>query len=195
MRYKITDQNRLHFLTFTMVDWVDLFTRQVYCEMVLDSLRFCQKEKELGVFAYVIMPSHLHLLLQTENPKGLSYIIQNFKSFTAKQILEYLQNKDKPESRRDWLLNRFAFNARKNKTNSGFQIWQRDNHPVILYSPRAIRTNLAYIHNNPVKARIVNQADHYCYSSASNYVSGKGLLEVSILEDIWDDTGYIDMGY
>ncbi len=194
MRYKILDQNGLNFLTFTIVEWIDLFTRPVYCDILLDSLRFCQKEKGLLLHAYVIMPSHIHLIASTDEPTGLSSIIQNFKSFTAKQILAYLQDSSRPESRRDWLLNHFAFNARKNRTGRQHQVWQRDNHPIILYSPRVIRQKLGYIHDNPVAAKIVAQPEHYLFSSASNYIDGSGLLDVLILDDIWNDTGYIHTG-
>jgi len=84
MRYKILQPNRLNFLTLTIVDWIDLFTRATYSEIILDSLRFCQQNKELVVYAYVIMPSHLHLIVSTDHPNGLAPIIQSFKSYTAK---------------------------------------------------------------------------------------------------------------
>ena len=124
-------------------------------ELPLNSLRFCQKEKGLNVCAYVIMPSHIHLLVQTDNSSGLSPVIQSLKSFTAKEILKYLKDKSQPESRREWILNRFAFNARKNKSHGEYKVWKRDNHPVILYTPKAIRKNLDYIHLNPVAAGFV----------------------------------------
>ncbi len=194
MNYKIFDQHGLNFLTITLVDWIDLFTRQAYCKIIIDSLAFCQKEKGLNIHAFVIMPSHLHLILQTDNPKGLSHIIQRFKSYTAKAILRYINDYSKIESRRSWLLRRFEFNAAKNKRNSKYQVWQKDNHPIILYSPRAIRINLNYIHNNPVNAGFVNKPEYFRLSSASNYRYGKGLLKVSILEDIGFDIGYIYLG-
>jgi len=169
MRYKILEQNGLNFLTLTVVEWIDLFTRLDYCDILLDSLRFCQKEKGLLIFGYVIMPSHLHIIARTEATTGLSPIIQSLKSFTANQILKYLRDKSKPESRREWLLNHFAFNARKNKNHSQHQVWQRGNHPIALYSPRVIRQKLGYVHDNPVNAKIVAKPEHYLLSSASNY--------------------------
>jgi len=192
MNYKIQDQNGLYFLTFTLVDWVDLFTRPIYAEIILDSLKYCQKEKDLMVHAYVIMPSHLHLILSTSNEKGLSQIIQSFKSYTAKAIIRYLEDLSKVESRRYWILRRFEFNARTNKRDSKYQIWRRDNHPVILFSPKAIRTNLNYIHNNPIVSGFVESEEHYRYSSASNYTTGSGLIDVDILDDIYIDVGYIN---
>ncbi|MEM0995033.1 MAG: transposase [Bacteroidota bacterium] len=195
MRYKILDQNGLNFLTLTVVEWIDLFTRPVYSDMLIDSLRYCIKEKDLILFAYVIMPSHLHMIARTDNTTGLSPILQSFKSFTANQILKYLKNKDQAESRREWLLNHFAFNTRRNKNHSQYQIWQRDNHPIALYSPKVIRQKLDYTHYNPVHGKIVAAPEHYLYSSASNYLNGTGLLEVSILEDIFgSDVGYVHVG-
>lgn len=194
MRYKILDQNGLNFLTFTVVEWIDLFSRRVYKDIIIDSLRHCQQEKGLVVFGYVIMSNHVHAILHTEEPAGLSWIIQRFKSYTASQILKYIKDKRNPESRRDWLLNHFAFNARKNRTHSQHQIWQRDNHPIILYTPKVIRQKLVYIHDNPVRAGIVARPEHYLYSSAANYLGQPGLLEVALLDDIWNDVGFIDTG-
>ena len=194
MRYKILDQNGLNYLTLTIVEWIDLFTRPVYKDIIIDSLKYCQEHKKLKVHAYVIMSNHLHLILSTQEEKGLSSILRSFKSHTAKQILKYLQDKTQPESRREWLLRHFEFNARKQKTHSQFQIWQRDNHPVILYSSKVIRQKLIYIHNNPVRAKIVAEPTHYIYSSASNYANGKSLLDVNILDLFDAEIGYVHMG-
>lgn len=194
MRRKILDQNGLNFLTFTIVEWIDLFTRPVYKDIVIDSLKFCQEKKGLELYAYVIMPSHIHLIAKTENTRGLSPIIQSFKSFTAKRFLDYIKDHQQPESRREWLLNHFAFNARKNKTHSIYQIWQANNHPTSLISPKVTRQKLSYIHQNPVAAKMVALAEQYLYSSASNYVDGTGLLNVLILDNIWNEVGYIHTG-
>ena len=97
MRYKILDQNGLNYLTLTIVEWIDLFTRPVYKDIIIDSLKYCQEHKELKIHAYVIMSNHLHLILSTEASAGLSSILRSFKSHTAKQILKYLQDKTQPE--------------------------------------------------------------------------------------------------
>lgn len=195
MRYKVLDQNGLNFLTLTIVEWIDIFTRPVYKDIIIDSLRFCQENKGLLVFGYVIMSNHLHLIARAEEEAtGLSNILQSFKRHTARQFLIYMQNPKNPESRRKWMLNHFAFNARKNRTNSQHQVWQRDNHPFALYTPRLIRQKLAYLHYNPVRAKIVTEPEDYLHSSASNYVRGEGLLDVIVMEDIWNEEGYIDLG-
>ncbi|MEM1328089.1 MAG: transposase [Bacteroidota bacterium] len=179
----------------TIVEFADVFTRPVYKDMIIDRLRYCQKEKGLIVFAYAIMSNHIHLIVRTDRKTGLSPILQSFKSFTANQILKYLKDKKQPESRRERLLDTFAFHARKNKTHSQYQVWQRDNHPIELYSPKVIRQKLDYIHLNPCVAKIVSEPEHYLYSSASNYKDGTGVLEVTLLEDIFgSDIGYVYMG-
>jgi len=194
MRYKILDQNGLYYLTFTIVEWIDLFTRSVYKDIIVESLAFCQREKGLRVHAFVIMSNHVHAILSTESEAGLSPIISSFKSFTAKAFLKYLKDDKNPESRREWLLNHFAFNARKNKTKSRYQIWQPSNHPILLYSPKVIRQKVGYIHLNPVVLGIVERAEDYVYSSASNYAKdGEGVLSVDILDMLWNDVGWISI--
>lgn len=191
MRYKILDQEGIHFLTFTIVEWIDLFTRQVYADLFLEGLKYCQAHKSLNVYAYVIMSSHIHLIVQAPENGNLSKIIQSLKSYTAKRFLDHIQDYNQAESRRDWLLNHFAFNARKNRTRSPHQVWKKGNHPFLLHSPQMIRQKLNYIHQNPIVLGIVNRPEHYRYSSAANYENKEGALAVTVLDDIWDDIGYI----
>ncbi len=56
-RYKIRDESGLYFVTFTVIGWVDLFVRNAYRDCIIDSLKYCQKEKGLIVHAFVIMTS------------------------------------------------------------------------------------------------------------------------------------------
>ena len=189
MARQITDQYGLHFLTLTLVDWIDLFTRHVYCDLFLETLAFCQKEKGLKVHAFVIMPSHVHLLVHATGNTPLSSIMKSIKSYSANLFLNYIQDAQQVESRREWLIKYLAFQARKNKRNSKHQIWMRGHYPVLLYSPAFIRQKLNYIHQNPVEARIVNDPIHYVYSSAANYETGDGIFKVDFLEDIENNTG------
>lgn len=90
--HKIINQNALHFLTFTVVGWVDVFSRDKYREIIIDSLIYCQKEKGLIINAYVIMSNHVHLICYTKEPFQLSDFIRDFKKFTSKSILESIQS-------------------------------------------------------------------------------------------------------
>ena len=105
--YFITDQNAVYFLTFTVTDWVDVFTRKEYKVEIVDSLNYCIKNKGLVLYAWCLMTNHLHLVCQANEGFKLSEIIRDIKKFTSKSILKLIQ--EIPESRRDWLLNRFEF--------------------------------------------------------------------------------------
>ena len=110
-RYSIRNPEGMFFITSTIIGWVDVFTRKDYRDVVIDSLKYCQKEKGLIVYAYVIMSSHIHLLIGSKAGYNLTDTIRDFKKFTAKQIIKLI--KEIPESRREWLLNKFRFEANR----------------------------------------------------------------------------------
>jgi REP-associated tyrosine transposase len=60
--YKIRNQAGIHFITFAVTEWIDVFSRKLYRDIVLDSIRHCQAEKGLLVHAWCIMSNHLHLV-------------------------------------------------------------------------------------------------------------------------------------
>jgi REP element-mobilizing transposase RayT len=64
--YRISEQDAAYFLTFQIVGWVDIFTRKIYKDIVIESLSYCQQQKGLLLYAYVIMSNHIHLLVQSE---------------------------------------------------------------------------------------------------------------------------------
>ena len=173
--YKIRDQTLPHFITATVVDWVDVFTRKNYRDIVIECLDFCIREKGMVLFGYVIMSNHIHMVVQSNNGE-LSNLIRDFKKFTATKILEKIQSE--PESRREWILERFKLAAESHTRNKNYQFWKYGNHPEEIYSNTFMWSKLDYIHLNPVRAGIVEKASHYIYSSASNYVSDNGLLKI-----------------
>jgi REP element-mobilizing transposase RayT len=177
--YQIKDQEGLYYLTFQVVDWVDLFTRQAYRDIVIDSFNYSIENKCFQLFAYVIMSNHIHLIAHSSEGK-LSDTIRDIKKFTSKKIIETIQTI--PESRREWLLNRFEFKARQNTRNKNFQVWTHENHAIYLYSPDFTIEKLNYLHQNPVRAGIVVNAEDYLYSSARNYAELDSLIEVELLD-------------
>ncbi|MBN1187178.1 MAG: transposase [Bacteroidales bacterium] len=133
---KINDQSKAYYLTLTIVEWIDIFTRKVYRDIVIDSLKYCQKEKGLELFAYVIMSNHIHMFCRSAFD-DLSGLIRDFKKFTSSEIINTIS--DKEESRSDWLSNVFKFEATKHKRNSKYQIWQQNNYPEEVYSNKFIK--------------------------------------------------------
>ena len=173
--YQINDQSTAHFITATVVDWVDVFSRKIYKDILIDSLDFCIRNKGMILYGYVIMTNHVHLVIQSENGK-LSDLIRDFNKFTARNILDTIALD--AESRKDWMLKRFEFACKSHTRNEKYQFWKYGNHPEEVYSEKFLWQKLDYIHLNPVRAGIVEKASNYLYSSASNYVNGKGLLEI-----------------
>ena len=172
------ESNSIYFLTLTVVDWVDTFTREEYRQIIIDSLKYCQKEKGLEIYCWCLMSNHLHLIAAgKENGQyTLSDILRDFKKFTSKAIVQMI--KDIPESRRKWLLDRFEFAGRYNKKIEFYKFWQDGNEPKDVYSAEFLQQKIEYIHNNPVRAGWVNEPQHYKYSSAIDYAGDKGLIEV-----------------
>jgi REP element-mobilizing transposase RayT len=154
-----------YFLTITVVGWIDVFTRRIYCEKVVESLKYCVQNKGLDIFAYVIMPSHIHLVARSL--KGnLNEIIRDFKSYTAKELIKIVQSSP-DESRKDWLVHMFRYHANFQKQNADYMFWQKTNHPIELNYPRIVDQKVDYIHNNPVVAGHVTEAQAWYFSSAN----------------------------
>lgn len=198
-KYKIRDQHGLNYLTCTVCGWIDLFNRAEYRDILLENLKFCRDNKGLQVWAYVIMSNHIHLIVSTKKPFKLEAVMRDFKSYSARRIIDLVLDPNFPESRQEWLLHMFRYFARHHHGGAQqHQIWQADNHPIELFSEKVTLQKLQYIHNNPVRAKMVRNPEDWMYSSASNYACGDGVFETDLLwsgfaEDGWfyGDTGLV----
>jgi putative transposase len=176
--YTIQDQSAPHYLTFQVIDWVDIFSRKIYRDIIIDSMKFCRSKMGLEIYAYVIMTNHVHVIWRASND-NLSVVIREFKKFTGRTIIDSIQNE--PESRQYWMLKRFEFAAMRNVRNSCHQFWTHENHPVELYSNKFIEQKFNYIHANPVRAGWVEKPEDYLYSSARNYANENNLMEIDLI--------------
>ena len=183
--YRITNQQGIHFVTFTTVGWVDVFTRKECKDIIIEALKYSIANRGLLIYAYVVMSNHLHLAIAAaKNSKGLSAFIRDFKKFTSKEILKWLKTSHK-ESRRAWMLPIFRDFGRANIRNKHYQVWQQHNHPIELKYSSWVTQKVNYIHNNPVKAAIVDRPEDYLYSSARNYAGRKDyILEVELIASL-----------
>lgn len=178
-KYKFLDPAGMYFVTSTIVGWADVFTRPEMKHVVIESLRYCQRNKGLLIHGWCLMPSHLHMMISTVK-EPLENIMRDFKKFTSREIAKWAD--DAYESRREWLVPLFREEADRLKRVKGFKVWQDGNHPIWLHKPRFIRQKLDYIHDNPVVEEIVGEADHYLYSSAGDYFgTRKGYLEIDFI--------------
>jgi REP element-mobilizing transposase RayT len=177
--YTIKDQHAIHFVTFTVVQWADVFSRHLYSDIFLDSIRFCQETKNLKVHAWCIMSNHVHLICSSSEPNKLSDTIRDVKGYSSKQIIKAIQENEK-ESRKGWLLWLFSSAGEHNKRNKNYQFWQHTNHPIACSTTQILKSRMDYVHLNPVRANIVTKAEDYYYSSALDYYKGDHLGQLKI---------------
>jgi putative transposase len=175
-RYKIADQHAVYFLTFTVVEWIDIFSRKEYKYIIVDALNYCISNKGLNVYAWVLMSNHLHLIAKAQENHSLSDIIRDFKKFTSKEIVRTI--KEIPESRRDWLLDKFSFEARKTKRAKNYKLWKDDNHAVLLATTEMLLQRINYIHQNPIRQIIVEHPEDFLFSSAVDFAGKKGMVNI-----------------
>ena len=170
-RYRIFEVTQPHFLTCTVVGWLPVFTRPETVQIVLDSWRFLQEQKRLTVYGYVILDNHLHFIASSPD---LSKEIGDFKSFTARRIIDYLE-----EQNAQTLLQQLRYYKARHKEDRTHQLWQEGSHPQQIQDDEMMLQKLEYTHMNPVKRGYVDDPVHWRYSSARNYAGQAGLLGVT----------------
>ncbi|WP_411132547.1 hypothetical protein AAFX34_13610 [Vibrio vulnificus] len=168
-RYTITDPQQAHFITLTVLHWIPVFTRPATVEILLDSFRFLSKDG-LKVYAWVILENHCHFVLQS---KALDRDIARLKSWTAKTLIQHLAENNVRQ-----ILDQLAFYKKAHKGDRAYQFWQEGVHPELIQGEDMMRQKIEYIHQNPVKRGYVDEAAHWRYSSARDYLGQQGLLEV-----------------
>jgi len=154
----------------TIVEWLPIFTNPEIVTIILDSLRFVQKERDLILYAWVIMENHLHLIVMAPNPVKT---MKEFKSYTARTIIDYLRDRGS----KTWL-NKLQEAKLSHKTTSNYQVWQEGSHPQEIVDEEMMVQKIEYIHNNPVRRGYIDEPEYWRYSSARNYEGLTGLLKV-----------------
>ncbi|MDN5217498.1 transposase [Fulvivirgaceae bacterium BMA12] len=177
--YQIRDQGGSYFLTFQVVGWVDVFSRQLYRDIILESFRFCRASKGMILYSYVIMTNHVHVMMRSESG-DLSGLVRDFKKYTSKKILDKIKMHH-GESRLEWMEMVFKYHAKYNKRVSKLQLWTHENHAVELNTNELFDTRINYIHENPVRSGWVEKAEDYLYSSARNYAQLDALIDVDLI--------------
>jgi putative transposase len=136
-------------------------------------LQICGQHKGLRVHAYVVMHNHLHLVVASDR---LTDIIRSFKSYTAKLLIARLE-----QDQKTWFLNQFQYQKQPTKTKSKYQVWQEGFHPQQFISEEMLQQKIDYLHHNPVRTGVVERPEDWVYSSARDYVGGRGLIELDAL--------------
>jgi putative transposase len=159
----INFDNHPQFFTATVLEWKPLLATNDYKDIIINSLLYLRKEQAIKVYAFVIMPNHIHLIWQIQD--GFKNVQLRFLKFTAQQFKFKLIDTSNP------LLQIFKVEAKDRQ----YQFWERNALSVDLWSPSIFMQKLDYIHNNPLqeKWRLANYSENYKYSSAKFYLTGE----------------------
>lgn len=171
------DPNHLYFITATLCGWKRLFENPTYSKIVLDSLTWLRREKRMLLFAFVLMPSHLHAIVKPVG-RSIGKLLDDFGSFTAHAILNQLRQ----DSERELLA--FFSSQRRDKRHK-HSIWQ-DIQAKNVFSIKFLNQKMEYIHNNPVDKdwKLVEDRADYRYSSACFY--DRNITPIIEIDDIRD---------
>jgi len=173
--YKFHNPDGVYFVSFAVVEWIDVFTRNDYKDILIESLEFCQREKGMEIFAWCIMTNHVHIVFRSINGQKPELLLGDFKRFTSKAVVNAIRENQR-ESRKEWLLGRFKRAAEESSNVNSYQLWQHNNKPIELWSNKVIFEKISYVHNNPVEEGLVYYPQDYVYSSARDYAGEQGLL-------------------
>ena len=171
------DPTHLYFVTASIIDWKHLFITPEYINIPWNSLEWMQQQKRILLFAFVIMPSHLHVIIKPVSD-SIGVILQQFGSFTAHEILKKLR----ADNQKD-LLN--LFQHKKRDQRHEHSIWQ-DIQAKNIYSMKFLQQKMEYIHQNPVAKdwKLVNDMANYLYSSAGFYdYRRKPIIEITDINE------------
>jgi REP element-mobilizing transposase RayT len=158
-RYKAIDEG-CYFITSSVVEMIPVFVNDKYFKILADAVDFCKKEKNLKVFHYVFLDNHFHMIV---SGKALSQTISSLKRHTARELIKQFHL-----DRKIWLLTCLSNYKKDYKIESDYQVWQEGFHPQVIYSNKMLLQKIEYIRFNPVKRGLVNEPEHWRYSSACN---------------------------
>jgi REP element-mobilizing transposase RayT len=155
------EANQMVFVTTTVQGFTPAFSDPAVADTMLAGMLADLKELEAGVYGFVVMPEHIHLLLKLPSGLSVSQLVNVIKSKSARRILPMLANdvRSKHESKR---------------TLKDRVLWQRSFRSVIIDADWAFVQKIEYIHNNPVKRGFCSKASDYRWSSAVIYSDGLG---------------------
>ncbi len=174
-RYRFqSDYPGPYFVTCTIIKWIALLGNPDISKIVLDSIKFIIENNRIQLHGYVIMHNHLHLIA---SGKSIQAEMRNFKSYTARQIVEYLQEKGNTH-----VLDLLHFFKKRHKIGQDFQVWEEGSHPQLITSVEMLNQKLEYIHYNPVKADFVDDPAYWKHSSYRYYLQGECELPIVMVE-------------
>jgi REP element-mobilizing transposase RayT len=166
-RYRIHADATLYYCTFSVVDWLPVFVSQRPCQVITESLTFCHQHKQLGVDSFVIMPTHLHLVVfdREWDSSRLQQTLTDFRKFTGRQLARLCH-----ETMPSCFSAALAAAAGDDREH---RFWQPTRHPEFIESEKFHNQKRDYLHDNPRRKGLVLSPSHWRWSSARWYETGE----------------------
>jgi putative transposase len=143
--------NKIYFVTLTIKNWHYIFDRHNRWKIIIDSLKYCIKHKELTIYGYVLMLNHIHLIFKSKDAIGF---IRDFKKYTSKELFKNLEQTEPKVAK--------LFISKEGSV----EIWKKTNMPIIIETEKIYWQKKNYIENNPVMKGYVEKPEHWIHSSA-----------------------------
>jgi REP element-mobilizing transposase RayT len=159
----IPRQNPPEFVTITCLEWKRVLKDDRFKDIVISSLSFLSDTKRVIIYAFVLMPNHMHFVWRIQREHRRENVHRDLLRFTSKQILSVLKNENSP------LQKALTVKAKDRK----YQVWERNSRKIPLYSETMIWQKINYVHLNPVRAGLCESPEDYEYSSAGFYLYGE----------------------
>lgn len=151
-------QNYISFFTATILKWKRLLLNDKYKDIIIDSMKFIVKDGRADIYAFVIMPNHVHIVWKIKEDYKLHDVQRDFLKYTAQQIIFDLKSNNPNE------LEKYYVGSKDRK----YQIWARNPLSSRLEHNKIIIQKIKYIHANPFRKSwsLVEDILDYKYSSA-----------------------------
>ena len=159
------EETSFYYSTCTITHWVPVFQKDIYFQIIVDSLKFCQMNNSLILHGYVIMPTHLHIITSTGIKVSLPEIMRDLRHFTSTQIIKTLEDENN-----HLYTDLFQTVANKRELDQKYKVWQDEYHPIALKSGTWFNQKLDYMHYNSVRKGFVERPEQWKYSSARNWL-------------------------
>lgn len=167
----------IYFWTATINKWMNLLTNDQNKDIIISSFRYLSSTGKLDVFAFVIMPNHIHVIWRVNEMNGKETAQGSFLKYTAHEVRNLLMREDRAR------LDLYAVDA----GNKLHEFWQRDSLAIHLYSQEVAYQKLDYLHRNPTAKhwRLTDDYLNYTYSSVRFYELG--IREYDFLKDLREE--------
>jgi putative transposase len=167
----------IYFWTATINNWQQLLQRDEYKQVIVESLEHLSSNGKIDVFAFVIMPNHIHLIWRVNELNGKETAQGSFLKFTAHEFKKMLIKEDVDR------LEDYAVKAQNKK----YEFWQRDPLAIPLYTRKVAYQKLDYIHYNPMagKWKLVKDPCDYKHSTARFYEIG--VKDFAFIKDLREE--------